>query len=261
MIRPHSMTGRHRDDVLAQAAQQSAQLVLTCRIQGRWQAYKSCLLSVDPIKGRMVISAPTDAEAEPLEFVRGEQIGVTFRHRNTKCLFATVVLGTSLPGAGRRGTSAGSVVVLACPDQLEQLQRRAYHRVEIPAESRITVRFWRGGVAPDGRHRIAAAPEFVGRLLDLSVGGIRVGLSAQADPQLQPDEMVGLEFSPEPYRPSIVLEACFRHLQPVRSDKVSLGFQFIGLELHPNGHETLARLARTVRRLQRNQAPKAHLTT
>jgi hypothetical protein len=125
-----------------------------------------------------------------------------------------------------------------------------YYRVPVPAESQVPVRFWQGGLIPCPPIPPVDRPVTTGRLFDLSVGGMRVMIARTDDPRLALNDVVGVEFRPELRQPNFVLEACFRHVDSVGAAKLSLGFQFIGLEVSSDGPAILTRLAQAVTRLQ-----------
>ncbi len=251
MTRPQAIIGRQRDEVIGDAAYRKTQIVLTRRAQDRWETYKSRLLDMASARRALVVAYPHEAGDDASAFARGEQVGVAFRHHSRKCLFASTVVGKSSPKRNRARPHACPSLLLSWPEQIEQMQRRAYYRVPVPRESPISVRFWPGG-PPPGSPTPPDQP-VAGQLLDLSVGGMLVEVAAADDPRLCENDPVRAEFAPESHQPSIAIEACYRHTRPLDRDKRALGFQFIGLELTDNGPSLLARLARAVSRLQQCQ--------
>jgi len=248
-----ALHGRQRDELLADAVHQKARLVLTCRGSEGWETHKSRLLDMAPARRALVVAHPDEIEAETFELACGEQVGVAFRHHSRKCLFATSVVGRRQPRRHATRSSGPKALLLGWPEQIEQLQRRVYYRVPIPAASPIDVRIWSGGLSSPTQDPPATSKAVTGRLLDLSVGGMCVAIAQADDPRFRTNALVGAEFRPETGRSSIALEACFRHAQPLGRDRLSLGFQFIGLEVSSDGASLLARLACVVSRLQRDQ--------
>jgi len=260
-MRPYALTGLQRDELLAEAVQQGTLLTLTQKAKSRWQTHKSRLLDMAPGRRALIVAYPTAAEGQTPEFLRGEQLGVALRHRNRKCLFAATVLDANRMTGDQQGEGSLGSLWLSWPERIEQLQRRVYYRAPVPADAPIDVRLWPGGLTPEDPTAPHLPPGISGRVLDLSVGGMRVGIAAGDDPGLQLNEVVGMAFSPEPHQPPLVLEACFRHAEPLHPSGLSLGLQFVGIELSPTGQIVLARLARTVSRLQRSQFHPRRLTT
>lgn len=251
MSLPNALVGRQRDQLLADAIHEKARLVLSYRGADQWQLHKSRLLDMAPARRALVVAYPYDIEDDEIEFDRGEQLGVSFRHRSRKCMFGATVVGKRQP---RRRTTRGfssKAILISWPEQIEELQRRVYYRVDIPDFVHLDVEFWPGGADVDGMGPPAGQETQRGRLLDLSVGGMRVEVPSKSNPRFEENTLVGARFSPDPKQPPLVLEACFRHVQVEGVGKLSLGFQFVGLELASDGRSLLSRLATAVSRLQR----------
>jgi c-di-GMP-binding flagellar brake protein YcgR len=257
MSGPRALIGHQRDEVIADAAHQKSILVLTCKVQGRWETHKSRLLDVAPARRALVVAYPQHNQEQPLDFTRGEEIGVAFRYRSSKCLFASTVIGKRQPRRHRSSRPVSKSLLLSWPDQIEQLQRRVYHRVDIPADSPIAVRLWPGGMASCTETPPTDRKIISGSFQDLSVGGARVSIARKDDLALDVNDLVGMEFSVDPDQPILAVEACFRHAEPTGGDTLSLGFQFIGLEVSPERPSLLSRLARAVSRIERMQAPES----
>ncbi len=261
MIRPEVLTGDRLDGVFAEAIRQRMPLLLTHKVGGRWHSRKSVLLDAATAARVFVASDSADDSDHRGPFVPGEQLAAAFRYRNHKCLFVTTFLASRrLSGHTLPGGTAESFI-LTWPEKIEQLQRRAYYRVEIPRETPVAVQLHRGGWGSPSDPTPSASKQFTARLLDMSVGGMRVELPRGQDPAFGEDEVVGVELRPDPNSPGIEIEACFRHAEPTDSDRLALGFQFVGLELTANGPTALARLARTVSHLQRSTQPRRRQLT
>lgn len=253
MNTPGTLIGRRCDELIADAAYQKALLVLTCKSNGRWQTHKSRILDIAQARRALVVAYPRDVDEGTLELARGEQVGVSFRNRSKKCLFSTTVIGKRQPRRTRMRSPNSKALLLEWPGQIEQLQRRVYHRVLISPDAPVEVKLWEGGtngleqIPPENRKIVT------GRLLDLSVGGTRIEVDPNDNPHFGINDLVGITFRTEPDEPEFLLEGCFRHLQAEDDDQVSLGFQFIGLEVSLETPPLLNRLARSVSKLQREE--------
>lgn len=139
------------------------------------------------------------------------------------------------------------MVTFCWPDQIQQLQRRAYERATPPKDMVIAVRFWRE-VGPIGVPAEARTVRY-GQLEDLSAGGLRVKVSNPDD--IQPGATYRCVIEPYPGKPPLILDAVVRHREAVDHGRASIGFQLVGLETTPEGRKALDRLARTVSRFQR----------
>ncbi len=250
MRQPNTLVGRERDQIIADAVHEKARLVLTCRGTERWEMHKSRLLDMAPARRALVLAFPIDVDEDAFDLSRGEQVGVSFRHHNRKCLFGSTVIGKRQPRRHSHRHTSSRALLVAWPEEIEQLQRRVYYRVPIPEDQPIEVMLW-PGVEPD---RIGnAANGLTGRLQDLSVGGMRVAIQRAADPKLEENQLVAVRLQPLANEPPLIMEACYRHVEPAEGGKLSLGFQFIGLEVAPDSNALLAGLASAVSHLQRHE--------
>ena len=239
-----------RDEILEESIRQQRQGVLTYRAVGGWRAYKSVFTSGSSESAtlRMLARAPRDgSEGWPMQ--PGDTLGVTFRLGHKKCMFSSVLRSVE-------PCENGAIVRLTWPKQIQQLQRRAYERAEPPRGNVVAVRIWQADVADGvgpGQRNVRH-----GQLEDISAGGMRLKI---ADPKdLTPGSTYRCSFSPRNGAPPVVFEATLRHREAGDEGRVSLGFQFIGLETSAEGRKTLDRLASIVTHFQhaghRGTAPR-----
>jgi len=224
-----------KDEIIIDAARRGTQVILTRHDDLGWQVCKSRFVGCDEDRQRLYIARPPGgraaAWADPLT---GELVGVTFRRGHKKCLFNASVTGFEEQGGAR--------LEVGWPEQLQELQRRAFQRAAPPPGRQIKVHFQRkDGVGEDEVR--------VGVLEDLSAGGIRVRSAAGGD--LRADDTVRLTFALRRHGPQLTLDGIFRHRESRREGPCSLGFQFVGLETSAEGQDTLAAIARVVADFQR----------
>ncbi len=225
-----------RDEIIADAALRQTQVVLTRHDDVGWQVQKSRFLGADEQGRRLFVALPSLGGGTG-GFVPhcGELLGITFRRGHKKCLFNAKV--TSIDD----DTSVG--LELRWPDELQELQRRAYQRACPPPGRQIEVRFWAGESDwPDGSPR-------VGVLEDISAGGARVRSNDPGD--FAPGQSIRLSFALQSKGPELVIDAIFRHRESRTKGVCSLGFQFVGLETTQEGQAMLSRIARVVTDFQR----------
>jgi len=121
-------------------------------------------------------------------------------------------------------------------------ERRKYTRFRVPSWARIYVLLWHGGREDDYR-KLIPGHHWLGRLVDISEGGIQVAVDAAEEATLGKDRMVGLEFTPDPARSALAFDAQIREVLPTADGKnICLGLQFIGLETNPEGRQALREL-------------------
>jgi c-di-GMP-binding flagellar brake protein YcgR len=138
---------------------------------------------------------------------------------------------------------AGTAFSVSWPDEIQEVQRRAYQRATPPAGHAIAVRFWNSVTGPDGPQRRSGVME------DLSAGGLRVRTSEAYG--LNEGDTVQVSFSVRSRGPAFVLDANFRHREQAPEGQWLLGFQFVGLESSRQGQQTLGELVKTVTGFQR----------
>ncbi|HUU82045.1 MAG TPA: PilZ domain-containing protein [Phycisphaerae bacterium] len=228
-----------RDQIIAEAASRQTPVVLTRHNDTGWTVSKTRFAGCDQPQRHLFIESPDDDDSAAAEM--GELLGVAFRRGHKKCLFNSVVAAPR--PAGNAGAQGAAPIMLRWPDGLQELQRRVYQRACPPPDRRVKVVFSCGSPGSE------SAREYVGVMEDLSAGGIRVRSNASAD--LPPGGPVCVSFALRSSGPQFVLDATFRHREPVSDGAGSFGFQFVGLETSREGQETLARLARTVTDFQR----------
>jgi len=234
---------RH-DQILDDAISDERQLVLTHNSAEGWRTYKAAFVSGQaPAKGLFVKLIGAEDRAGGKLPIPGDVLGVTFRIGNKKCMFSTGLVSF-------QGRAEDSIWAIRRPEQLQQLQRRAYERAVPPRDSVVAVRFWREGAADHGS--ADARNVRYGQLEDISAGGMRIKVADSKEVQI--DQTYRCVFSPRPGKPSLVLDAVLRHREAVDHGRASLGFQFVGMETTQEGLRLLDRIVRIVNHFQRSHA-------
>ncbi len=151
-------------------------------------------------------------------------------------------------------------VLVATPEQIKSVQRRAAYRVSVRSDGELRVRIW--SIAPHARlaDRPMAAQEIRAEVHDLSLGGLGVQLTSSAgDPlRLVADQRlrVELDFRGERF----LLEGGLRLPKAgITSEVARAGIIFKKLEADIEGRRMLAALTRIVGELQREEARRMHL--
>jgi hypothetical protein len=225
-----------RDQILNEAVDGAAKVVLTCRGADGWQTIKTAF-AVGVCGDRCLRLA--HLEGPPLE--PGQRVGVAFRRGHRKYVFSTVV----------DSTDADGMLVLRRPAVIQQMQRRVYQRACPPPGRPIRVTIWAGHVEDDADQAPTGSPLLEGELEDLSVGGVRV--RASSCPVLPEGTAVACSLCLTSRGAPALVNALYRHGERTNAC-FSIGFQFIGLETRADGPEVLSLLARTVTNFQRAAA-------
>lgn len=228
-----------RLNILCSSVERRLRLVVTYRLDGCWRSCKGQFQS--PLeRGKTFTALMEMGDSRSAAPKPGDTVGVSFRVGHKKCMFSTTLRTV-------KSISGEQHFTFAWPTQLQQLQRRAYERALPPPGNVVAVRFWRAdsGTAADQRDVKH------GQLEDLSAGGMRIKVAPLIDVEM--DIAYQCVFAPRAGAPPILVEATLRHREAGDQGRVSLGFQFIGLETTAEGQRLLDRLARIVSQFQRSQ--------
>lgn len=246
----------NRDRALEEAADERAIVTLTRHDGEAWDTLKARCRYASAAQRYLVLEYPPPSADAPIPpAIRpGENVGVSFRRGHKKCVFMAVVAASGplrLPD-GRRLDG----LRLSWPEEIQELQRRVYYRAKVPANREVPVHIWRGG-----RQRIGVEPATcAGRLVDISVGGVRLQVSALWARMLRDGERVGLRFQPDLHGPFLMLDGVCRHAESGPDGSAFVGVQFVGLDIRADEKETLQQLIRVVIQFQRYEEQQARLT-
>ena len=243
------VTPRDATEVFDQAVSERALAVLTIQAADGWSSFKSRFLERDP-NGRFFVLDYQSVDGQPLpHVVPGQYIGVTFRQRSRKLLFATVVEAKGHFVLDDR--TAVPAVRYRWPDSMTELQRRAYYRTPVPTGMTLLVNLWPGGIAARTDAQASTLQVTTGDLADLSCGGALVRLHQTTPPTRLDGQVLGAQMQLPDGRPPIVLDGRFRGVRHEDSGGRGAALQFVGLELTVDGQLVLQRLAASVQRLNR----------
>lgn len=231
--------------ILQWAVQRRTAITISVLTEGRWCNLRSQLLRID--RNLLQIAYPVASGTETAcEIVVGDELGISFRRGHKKCIFVSpVVLRRTDPDP--EGKVVDTLYVRV-PDQLRELQRRAYQRITVPEDRFLAVKLWQGGIPAAGE---PSWPLCSGRIANISVGGVLVDIRADQNPRLAVGDIAGLEISVQPCRPPLLVEAQYRHCTVSGFGRIGLGMQLLGLEHGLPGRASITELADLVRSLMR----------
>ncbi len=240
---------RDAAEIFDYAVQERALAVLTLQEEGAWHTFKSRFLERDPSAHFFVLDyQPVEGESLP-PLAPGQYVGVTFRQKSRKVLFATVVEAKGHFVLDDRTTVPA--VRYRWPDSMTELQRRSYYRTPVPEGTTLLVSLWPGGITARANAQASTLQVATGDLADLSAGGALVRLHQAAPPPWLDGEVLGAQMQLPDGRPPVLLDARFRGSRPDGSGTPSAALQFVGLEMTVDGRLLLQRLAGSVQRLHR----------
>ena len=181
-------------------------------------------------------------------------VGVSLRAGANKVIFTTLVrqFEPALPVNEHTSVDA---LLLAWPDQVQAIQRRADYRVTVqPTDGDLRVRAWRIAEHHHLRDRPPASCLIRVALRDLSAGGMGVVYTPGEDaPPLADDQRLRIVVTHGEVGggEELLLEGRVRHARPLPGGNYRLGVQFKKLEDDIDGRQTLSTLTQIVGQLQR----------
>jgi c-di-GMP-binding flagellar brake protein YcgR len=242
------LTQESAAQVFGEAVRERALAVLSLRCAQDWRMFKSRFLECDMNQSFFVLDYQAVNEQALPELWPGQCVGVSFRSRNRKVLFATVV-----EARGHYMLENGSVpaVRYRWPQAITELQRRAYYRTPVPEGMVLLATLWRGGLAGRAAVQAGSSQLVSGTLANISCGGALVRLNQPVAIDWSEGELLGLEMQLGDHKRPVLLDAYFRGLRQDEANQSGAALQFIGLELSVDGRLVLQRLANVVQNFHR----------
>jgi len=236
-----------KEQFLRDAAKELAWVTLATRMSNGWSNYKTRLLEVRTDPPVLMVEYPAGGAGQPApDIAEGQLVGMTFRRGHRKCVFTSMVLGKQRVAMAEH-TQLGALV-LRWPAEMQELQRRAYRRVDVPIAWDIEVGFWPCETKLSPR-KPPPPPLFTGVLVNLSAGGLAAIASTSDIPQDCVGAVYAGRFTLVKHHPPFMVQFRARHIEPTKTPgRVEVGCQFLGLEFSPR---TLSRLTRVVTQFQR----------
>ena len=210
--------------------------------KGKWHIAKVIFYTVDPEQISIIAmpstfqtddGRPCERQPRPINVQIGQSVGLSIKYEGGKLIFDTKVTDFGL-SAG----SMGGVIMLDSPEQIEMVSRRSYFRVRVPDKLSIDVDIKLRRRRKDGDDKYCR-----GKLIDLSAGGLQVGIENSLRPELREGQYVKVKFSPLPAEAAIEFSAQIRNILPTADGKyLCFGLQIVGIEASKKGREVLSRL-------------------
>lgn len=227
-------------DLLVDAAQRRVPVTLTLQHQNRWVVFHTHALAVQGDKFWVDMPAQTDG-LEPAQCLPGKPLGLSFVFsQHSRFLASTTVT------VGKTRTVGGAQVIalaMEFPEEMRELERRTYLRVEIPSHHRVLAEIWPGGASARPEHESPTQPIWRGRVFDMSLGGVQIQTTSSALRFFQPGDIVGMQIHFEKPGETIATDAHFRAGENIGVDHAMLGFQFTSLDSPEQGDSFMASLA------------------
>ncbi len=183
----------------------------------------------------------------PLNINLNQPVGLTFKQDYSKFICESTVIGFEQS----TNANCGGRLVLDLPAKLEKMQKRSFYRVQIPQDMTVKTTFWHRGF----KESLVAVPNgesWEGNLVDLSAGGLQIGVSCDKKPSFKLGQLIGLQFRALPQRKPLILEGQIRHVAKTADGKnICLGVQIVGLETSQEGRAKLREIVEIVDEFQK----------
>lgn len=178
----------------------------------------------------------------PINININQPIGLTFKLEHNKYMCESVICGLE-PSAK---PNCGGRLVVEKPVTLDKIQKRSYHRAQVPKETEVNILFWHRGYS-DNQQSVPLEESWEGKLVDLSAGGLQIGLEESKSSNFKRGQIIGMKFTPLCHQKPLIIEGQIRHMAKTASNEhVCLGVQIVGLEATEHGREKLKQLASVV---------------
>lgn len=189
---------------------------------------------------------------ENLEIQPGTSMGLSLHSKKGRG-YDNFVFGTRVSAVKWSDEYNGTPrMVLEMPEEIEMVQRRSYQRVKVPKSMQVEVDLWdkRQPQTGEGRER------YSGQLIDVSAGGVQVGLSNRYTDQFKHGDYVGIEFTPLANETLLRFNGRVKSVLPTADNSgICLGLEMVGLEASAEGRLILQRICSVVEQYrQMNQA-------
>jgi hypothetical protein len=170
-----------------------------------------------------------------------QPVGISFQIDHEKHIFDSIILGFESALAAEGGR-----ILIEIPEVIEKMPRRSYERQSVPSNLNVQALFWHRGYSDDTVHA-SVESYWQGQLINLSAGGCQIAVPSVISDCFQPNQLIGLQFTPMFYQKPILVEAQIIHLRTEETEKKTyLGVEFLGLEVSIGGRTILHRLMEVV---------------
>lgn len=235
-------------EFLAQTRQEEAPVIASYVTEGKWKLLelRVCGFSDDFIAFYAQTSCENLKNEQPL--------GICIHLGYHKYLFDTSVQAVEIQGQVCK-------VLLDFPEKAERVERRMYHRHQVPANMNVKVMFWHRGYLENCNQN----PEesyWQGKLLNLSAGGAQIEIDPEHQSCFQVGQLLGIQFTPMSYQKPLLLESHVRYLKDqTENGRFRIGIEFLGLESTDIGRESLNRILEVLNEYEELNAQEKNLQT
>jgi c-di-GMP-binding flagellar brake protein YcgR len=225
-------------DILSKFVEEKVPAIMSYQSTEKWHVAKIVPSSLGA--NTFKVELCKQQQRHPVNIKMGQSVGIAVKYNYGKFLFDCKVVDLE-PSSDPSG---GGRIILSVPRQIDMAQRRSYFRVEVPQSMDVTIDIWQCRHPGESLiSKINNAPNWSGKLVDLSAGGIQIALDNSRKPRLKTGQFMKLQFTPMPGHEPIEFGGQVRTVFPTADEShLCVGLQIVGLEVSKSGREILSRL-------------------
>jgi c-di-GMP-binding flagellar brake protein YcgR len=250
-MEPEILRSKEITDVLDRAVAEKNTGVMSYLAGGKWHIANVSIL--DKQTNSLSVELQSEQDKQKLNIREDQPVGITIQQDFNKFIFETSVTGFG-PDNDKNNYHS---IKIRLPEVLERMQRRAYLRVLAPKNMKVNTLFWHRGYI-DEIDQKPTEDYWQGTLIDLSAGGLQIGIDKDKGHDFKDGQLIGIKFTPMSYQKPIVVEAQIKHIADTAdAQKICIGVEFLGLGASAEGREKLRRIVGAVSVYQmKNQGTK-----
>ncbi len=238
--------GNELKQILRDVLDKKLPISMSFLVDGNWSVARALITEIREDNFDIKITPRKRSQYTGLK--TSQAIGISFKCGYglgyDKFIFDAVVIGFKSSPA----SAVDETIVLAIPAEIEKIQKRSFLRVSVPSFLTVDVQLWS---YEDLKNSNTNAPFIKGSLIDISAGGIQVGIDASRKNKFEIGRFLRLRFSPLPQETPLMFNAQIRSIAvTVDGSGICLGLRMIGLEASPEGRLILQRLCNIVEQYQ-----------
>jgi len=228
--------------ILHELMDRTIPLSMSAFCSGRWQ--RNRVLITDVREDAFDLKVSPRKKNRNIQVRAGQSVGIAFQYEygQDTFIFDTEVLAIKSTQNEKEQTE---MMVLAMPEQIEQVQIQSFRRVQVPAEMNVEVSLSQKNISQPGdpQPSFQTIQGFKARLIDLSADGLQIAVPRSQGPVFEKGQCLGLECVPLPGETPLRLNAYVRQIFPdAAQEHILLGMQIMGLEASPEGRMVLQRI-------------------
>ncbi|OQY06058.1 MAG: hypothetical protein B6I25_04630 [Planctomycetales bacterium 4572_13] len=233
MIQKKTVDISEMKGILSESQQENSPVIGSFMVNGKWR------LAELTVCGGCSDFVDFYCQSACEDLKKDQPVGICIHLGHFKYLFDSTVRAVEPDGTRCQ-------ISLHFPDKIERVERRAYHRQPIPANTKVKVIFWHRGYL-DESENTPGEVYWQGTLLNLSAGGTRFEIEIEHKEHFRIGQLLGIQFTPMSYQKPLLLESHVKYAEEQSDNRhFRIGVEFLGLEASPEGRQILDRILEVI---------------